>query len=245
MKILVSNDDGIHAPGILALAEAMRALGEVTVIAPDRNQSGSSSSLTLHAPLHVNWLDRDHCAVQGTPADCIHLAMTGLLDFTPDIVVSGINQGVNLGDDVIYSGTVAAAAGGRHCALPAMAVSLAGREHYSTAAHVATLIVSRIKNAPPQQSGTILNVNVPDVPIAQLGAMCVTRLGSRQPSEATMTHQDPRDRTVYWIGRSGPPDQSGPGTDFHALEQGCVSVTPLHTDLTKHDETEALKDWIC
>lgn len=242
MRILVTNDDGIHAKGIIALAEAMRALGDVTVIAPDRNQSGTSSCLTLHAPLHVQWLDESRCQVQGTPADCVHLAMTGLLNFKPDIVVSGINHGVNMGDDVLYSGTVAAAAGGRFCRLPAVAVSLAGREHYQSAAHVAKLIVERLMEQ-PRESGNILNVNVPDLPIDQLGDIQVTRLGSRLQSESTVTHTDPRDRQVYWIGRSGAPDRAGPGTDFFVIKKGCVSVTPLHTDLTKHDDHQALQDW--
>lgn len=222
MKILLSNDDGYLARGLGVLHEHLAALGQVDVVAPDRNQSGASSSLTLHSPLRVTQASNGVYSVNGTPSDCVHLALAGFLDHDPDIVVSGINHGPNLGDDVIYSGTVAAAIEGRYCGLPAVAVSLAGDrlEHFETAAVVTAKLIQRLTTA-PLPSDVILNVNEPIV---------------RQ--------RDPRGRDIYWIGPAGPGEDAGPGTDFHAVAHGFASVTPLQIDLTRHHQLEQLRGWL-
>ncbi len=245
MKILVSNDDGYMARGIIALAEALSEIADVMVMAPDRNHSGASNSLTLHSPLRVHQAGDDRYFVNGTPSDCVHLALSGYLSDDPDIVVSGVNHGANLGDDVIYSGTVAAAMEGRFLGLPAIAVSLVGRhgKHFDTAARVACDLVKRLQNN-PLADDVILNVNVPDLPFDELAGVEVTRLGFRHRSEPLVEEQDPRGRTIYWIGPAGPGQDAGPGTDFDAVERGAVAVTPLKVDLTRHESLPRLKDWL-
>jgi 5'-nucleotidase len=245
MKILISNDDGIHATGIRALQECLADLADLVVVAPDRNRSGASNSLTLTSPLHVEHIAENIMSIDGTPTDCVHLAITGLLDERPDMVVSGINRGSNLGDDIMYSGTVAAAMEGRYLGLPALAFSLVGRhgcQHFDTAAHVAKEIVTKvIKN--PLPADTILNVNIPDVSLSELDGFEITRLGARHIAERVTMRTDPRGATVYWIGAEGPAADGGPGTDFHAVQHNKVSITPLHLDLTHYQSFGNLADW--
>ena len=231
---MVSNDDGVNAQGLHCLSEALCSLGEVIVVAPDRNRSGASNSLTLENPIRVETLETGkRYSVKGTPTDCVHFAVNKLLDPWPDIVVSGINHGANLGDDVIYSGTVAAATEGRHMGLPAVAVSLVGETHFASAAHYACLLVSRLRTH-PLPSDQILNVNVPDLPLEQIKGIKVTRLGNRHRGEKMIVMQDPRGKPVYWIGPPGEKQDAGEGTDFHATAAGHVSITPLKVDLTDH-----------
>jgi 5'-nucleotidase len=247
VKILVSNDDGYRAEGIRCLRAALATLAEVTVVAPDRNRSGSSNSLTLDVPLRVFESEPRVYYVPGTPTDCVHLAITGLFDFEHDMVVSGVNDGPNLGDDVLYSGTVAAAVEGRFLGLPTIAVSLctgsAGGGHFTTGAEVARRLVAQLL-ARPLQSALILNVNVPDVPVGQLRGFRASRLGYRHRSESVMRAKDPRGRTVYWVGPAGPQQDAGPGTDFDTVALGYVSVTPLQVDLTRHAALPALGTWL-
>ncbi len=245
MKILVSNDDGYEAPGIVALVEAMRSLGEVIVVAPERNRSGASNSLTLHRALRVKQAANGFHYVNGTPTDCVHIAATGLLDCRPDLVISGINNGANMGDDTLYSGTVAAATEGFLFGLPAMAFSLISRDWsgLDTAARVAHDLVAR-HLADPMPGPFLLNVNIPDLPYDRLGAMQATRLGKRHPSEPVVKRLDEQGETVYWIGPAGTAKEGGPGTDFHALEHGCVSVTPLHVDLTNPQSIPRIAQWL-
>ena len=245
MRILVSNDDGYLAPGLRCLAEALGSLGEVIVVAPDRDRSGASNSLTLRAPIRPRTADNGYIYVDGTPTDCVHLAVTGLLDPEPDIVVSGINAGSNLGDDVIYSGTVAAAMEGRLLGLTAIAVSLASARcrNFGTAATVARRLVERVVEQ-PFDSSVILNVNVPDVEIGALRGFRATRLGHRHRSEPVIRMPDPRGDSVYWVGPSGTEQDAGPGTDFDALRAGFVSVTPLHVDLTRHQTLSPAARWL-
>lgn len=247
MKILVSNDDGFRAEGIRRLREALATLAEVTVVAPDRNRSGASNSLTLDVPLRVFESEPGVYFVPGTPTDCVHLAITGLFDFEHDMVVSGVNDGPNLGDDVLYSGTVAAAVEGRFLGLPTIAVSLctsgAGGGHFETGAEVARVLVAQLL-ARPLQPSLILNVNVPDVPFAQLRGFRASRLGYRHRSAPAMRAQDPRGRTVYWVGPAGAEQEAGPGTDFDTVARGYVSVTPLQVDLTRHAALPALGTWL-
>ncbi|MFT4249567.1 MAG: 5'/3'-nucleotidase SurE [Pseudomonas sp.] len=248
MRVLVSNDDGVDAPGIHLLAEELRGAGhEVTVVAPDRDRSGASNSLTLDLPIRTRRIDRCTHSVAGTPTDCVHLALTGMLDYEPDIVVSGINNSANLGDDVIYSGTVSAAMEGRFLGLPAVAVSLVTRnheaQHYRTAARAAVEIVKRLK-ADPLPADTILNVNVPDLPWHEVRGFEVTRLGNRHRSEPCIAQRDPRGRTVYWIGPAGPEQDAGPGTDFHAVRTGHISITPIQVDLTRYQALETVASWV-
>jgi 5'-nucleotidase len=245
MRILLSNDDGYQAPGIVSLAKALSDFAEVTVVAPDRDRSGASNSLTLLNPLRAKRADNGFIFVDGTPTDCVHLALTGLLDFEPDIVVSGVNAGANLGDDVLYSGTVAAAMEGRFLGLPAMAVSLAGEipTHYETAIRVVGRLLHGMTDN-PIPTNTILNINVPDVPFGQLRSIEVTRLGHRHKAEPVMRAEDPRGNTIYWVGLSGREQDAGPGTDFHAVNARRVSVTPLQVDLTRHSSLERLAEWV-
>jgi len=245
MKILLSNDDGYHAAGLAALARYLRDLAELVIVAPDRNQSGSSHSLTLDNPLRVGRTEAGIYFVNGTPTDCVHLAITGLLKDEPDMVISGVNHGANLGDDVLYSGTVAAAIEGRFLGLPAMAVSLVsdGSDNLDTAARVAAVLLQRLQQQ-PLPADTILNVNVPDRPWDELAGYQATRLGFRHRSEAVVPQADPKGRTVYWVGPAGGGQDAGPGTDFHAIEQGFVSVTPLQVDLTRHDSVAELAHWL-
>lgn len=245
MFFLVSNDDGYRAPGIVQLAQALAELGEVVVVAPDRNCSGASNSLTLDTPIRASKADNGFIVVDGTPTDCVHLAITGLLERMPDMVVAGVNEGPNLGDDVLYSGTVAAAVEGRFLGLPAMAVSLAGDRvmHYETAARVARLLVQEM-GARPLPVDTILNVNVPDRPWGQLAGFEATRLGRRHKSEPVVQTLDPRGRPIYWVGPPGPEEDAGPGTDFHAVKTGHVSITPLQVDLTRYTALETVSHWL-
>ncbi|HEX3894630.1 MAG TPA: 5'/3'-nucleotidase SurE [Rudaea sp.] len=247
MRVLVSNDDGVDAPGILILAKRLSVVGEVTIVAPDRDRSGASNSLTLDQPIRVTRMDDGRYRVAGTPTDCVHLALAGLLDKEPDIVVSGINNSANLGDDVIYSGTVSAAMEGRFLGLPAIAVSLAARDHigrhYETAAQAALSIMQRLL-IDPLPADTILNVNVPDRPWNEIRGFAVTRLGKRHRSEPCVVQQDPRGRPVYWIGPPGEAEDDGPGTDFHAVRDGFISITPIQVDLTRYQALEKISGWV-
>lgn len=245
MRILVSNDDGVHSPGIRALANEMSILGDVVVVAPDRNRSGASNSLTLTRPLRVRQLENGYHSVEGTPTDCVHLALTGFLDPIADIVVSGINDGANLGDDILYSGTVAAAMEGRYLGLPAIALSMVGDDiqHYDTAAAIARLLVLKMHaNLLPAQ--TILNVNIPNLPLNKIKGIEVTRLGTRHGAEPIVKEYDPRGRPIYWVGPPGMQADAGPGTDFHAVSHQCVSITPLNLDMTHYKVFEQLASWV-
>ncbi len=245
MKILLSNDDGYQSEGLATLAFALADLAELTIVAPDRNQSGASHSLTLETPLRVGRTREGIYYVNGTPTDCVHLAITGLLDHEPDMVIAGINHGANLGDDVLYSGTVAAAVEGRFLGLPALAVSLAGAtpRHFDTAGQAVRLLLERLR-AKPLPADTILNVNVPDVPFGDLAGFAATRLGYRHRSEPVVEAKDPKGRPVFWVGAAGSGQDAGPGTDFHAIEHNRVSVTPLQFDLTRHAALESLAHWL-
>lgn len=245
MKILLSNDDGVHAPGLACLANALSKVSDVTVVAPDRNRSGASNSLTLENPLRVVTAVNGFYSVNGTPTDCVHIAVTGLLNEAPDMVISGINEGSNLSDDVLYSGTVAAATEGRFLGFPAIAISLAGPrcEHYDTAALVAKMLVAHLR-IQPLTCDTILNVNVPDLPFSELRGIQITRLGTRHLAEPTIKSMDPRNRKIYWIGQPGPEQDAGPGTDFYAVNSGYVSVTPLQIDLTHYKILDELSNWV-
>ncbi len=245
MRILVSNDDGIHAPGIQCLARHLRAVAEVRVIAPDRDRSGASNSLTLVHPLRAQELENGDMGVDGTPTDCVHLAITGLLDREPDLVISGINAGANMGDDVLYSGTVAAAMEGRFLGLPAIAVSLVGprMQHYDAAARVVLNLLDRLHRV-PLPAATILNVNVPDLPFDEIRGVQATRLGHRHKSEPVVKSSDPRGRPIYWVGPSGPEQDAGPGTDFFAVREGFVSVTPIQVDLTQFEAIDTVGRWL-
>jgi 5'-nucleotidase len=243
MKILVSNDDGYLATGINVLTNALAEIADVIVVAPDRNRSAASNSLTLNDPLRVSKVAKNRYKVNGTPSDCVHLALTGFLEEEPDLVVSGINHGANLGDDVIYSGTVAAAMEGRFLGLPTIAVSLVGHKHFETAARVATELVQRLEKDPlPKEF--IFNVNVPDVPYEEMAGIRVCRLGFRHKSEPVVRDRDPHGRTIFWVGPAGDNQEEGEGTDFHALEQGAASITPLKIDLTRHEALPQVEDWL-
>jgi len=245
MRILLSNDDGFQAPGLAVLAASLSDLAEVTVVAPDRDRSGASNSLTLELPIRAQLEANGFYSVSGTPTDCVHLAITGLLAEEPDMVVAGINTGANLGDDVLYSGTVAAATEGRFLGLPALAVSLAGAvpAHFETAARVAVHLVRRLKDA-PLSSDVILNVNVPDLPFDALRGFRATRLGHRHKAEPVVRTTDPRGRAIYWVGPPGAEQDAGPGTDFHAVRAGLVSVTPLQVALTRQAVLGTLSQWL-
>lgn len=245
LRILLSNDDGVYAPGINILAQVLSEIATVKMIAPDRNRSGASNSLTLNAPLQIRHLDNGAISVEGTPTDCVHLALTGLMPELPDMVVSGINAGSNMGDDVWYSGTVAAAMEGRFLGYPAIAVSLASGEqaqHYQTAALVVKKLVEKLQKETLPAS-TILNINVPDVPYQMIRGYEITRLGTRHPAAPTITQVDPRGHTVYWVGPPGLEQDAGPGTDFFAINNNKVSITPLRLDLTNYKSFERLSQW--
>jgi 5'-nucleotidase len=248
MRVLVSNDDGVDAPGIRVLADGLRAAGhDVVVVAPDRDRSGASNSLTLDQPIRAKQLDEGVWSVAGTPTDCVHLALTGLLETEPDIVVSGINNFANMGDDVIYSGTVAAAMEGRFLGLPAIALSLSTGDHlgrhFETAARAAREIMAQLL-VDPLPADTILNVNVPDRAWHEVRGFEVTRLGQRHRSEGCVPMTDPRGRTVFWIGPAGGEQDAGPGTDFHAVRSGSISITPIHVDLTRYQALEKVSSWV-
>lgn len=245
MRILLSNDDGYFAPGLGALYEALSGLGDVMVVAPEQNRSGASNSLTLDRPLFLKKAASGFYFVNGTPTDCVHLAVTGMLDELPDIIVSGINNGANMGDDTIYSGTVAAATEGFLLGIPSIAISLTSFEgsNYESAGLVARELVERfIKN--PIKEPVLLNVNVPDIPYAELKGMEVTRLGRRHKAEAVVKTISPRNETVYWVGAAGAAADAGAGTDFNAVERGWVSITPLQIDLTHTAQLPAVRQWM-
>ncbi len=245
MHILLSNDDGYFAPGLAALAAAVGALAEVTVVAPERDRSGASNSLTLDRPLSVRRAANGFFYVNGTPTDCVHLAVTGLLEKMPDIVISGVNHGANMGDDTIYSGTVAAATEGFLLGIPSIAVSLvaSGSDHFATAARVAVELAGRLVREPLDQP-VLMNVNVPDLPFEMLRPLQVTRLGKRHKAEPVVRASNPRGDTVYWVGAAGGAQDAGEGTDFHAVASGAVSVTPLQVDLTQVGQLPALRRWL-
>lgn len=245
MRILLSNDDGVHSPGLKALYDGLQGLGELSVVAPDRDHSGASNSLTLYRPLTVEDHPNGFRSVDGTPSDCVHLAVNGLYEQSFDRVVSGINTHANLGDDVIYSGTVAAATEGRHLGLPAIAVSLVneGRFHYDTAARVVSTL---LRQATPVPLGArcILNVNVPDVPWEELAGFLITRLGHRARAEGAVPMTCPRGKARYWIGAAGEGSDAGFGTDFHAVRNRYVSITPVQVDMTRHEALPPLRAWL-
>ncbi|KLV06766.1 stationary phase survival protein SurE [Photobacterium aquae] len=243
MRILISNDDGIFAKGINTLASVLSELGDVVVVAPDRNRSGASNSLTLDYPLRIREEGEGRVSVEGTPTDCVHFALNEWLDYRPDVVVAGINHGANLGDDVLYSGTVAAATEGHFLGVPAIAVSLVGDTHFETAAEVVKQVLLNLAKT-PLPTNKILNINVPDVTFDELGDWQVTRLGARHRAENMVKDVDPRGKPLYWLGPPGACQDAGPGTDFYAVEQRCVSITPLQVDLTAHDAMAAIRDWL-
>lgn len=245
MRILISNDDGYLAPGLAALHGAIRMVAETLVIAPDRNRSGASNSLTLTRPLRLFDGLNGFKYLDGTPTDCVHVGLTALMDPEPDMVIAGINDGANLGDDVLYSGTVAAAMEGRYLGFPAIAISLVGANpsHFDCAAQVALQLLESLKiKALPED--LVLNVNVPDRPFEEIKGIKSTRLGNRHKSEPVIRTHDPYGREIYWVGPAGQEQDCGPGTDFHAVQQGYVSVTPLQVDLTRHDQLELIRDWL-
>lgn len=245
MRILLSNDDGYFAPGLACLASFLSEVAEVTVVAPERNRSGASNSLTLDRPLSLHRASNGFYYVNGTPTDCVHLAVTGMLDTEPDMVISGINSGANMGDDTIYSGTVAAATEGFLLGIPAMAFSLTGRDlaHYETAARVAQELALRFGKK-THTHPWLLNINVPDVPYDELQGMEVTRLGKRHKAEPVVKAATPNGDTVYWVGAAGQAQDAGEGTDFHAVSRNRVSITPLQMDLTQYSQLDAVRDWM-
>ena len=246
MHILLANDDGYFSAGLAALRTQLEELGKVTVVAPNRNRSGASNSLTLDRPLRIEEVEPNTWSVDGTPTDCVHVAITGLLDEEPDMVVSGINHGANLGDDVLYSGTVAAAMEGRTLGLPAVALSLVldGGEHFDAAAKLARRLIEPLLGARPLPGKTILNINIPDLPLEDVNGMLPTRLGFRHKAEPAIRALDEESRPVFWVGPAGAGQDAGPGTDFHAVANGCVSVTPIHVDLTEHLAMSQVAQWL-
>ena len=245
MRILLSNDDGYFAPGIESLATALADIAEVTVVAPERDRSGASNSLTLDRPLSLRRAANGFYFVNGTPTDCVHLAVTGMLDTLPDMVVSGINLGANMGDDTVYSGTVAAATEGYLLGVPSIAFSLASKEprHFATAASVARELVLRFQRQSFAEP-VLLNVNIPDVPLAALRGVRTTRLGKRHKAEPVVKMLTPRNEIVYWVGAAGAAQDAGEGTDFHAVANDFVSVTPLQIDLTHSRQLAAVGAWL-
>ncbi|ROV59703.1 5'/3'-nucleotidase SurE [Vibrio ponticus] len=244
LKILLSNDDGVHAEGIHTLAKALASFADITIVAPDRNRSGASNSLTLEQPLRVTEIAPSIYSVQGTPTDCVHFALNELMkDDLPDLVLSGINHGANLGDDVLYSGTVAAAMEGHFLGVQAIALSLAGKVNFATAAQVAVeLVEQHLKQ--PIPTNRLLNVNIPDLPYTDLSGTVVTRLGARHHAEDMIKQKDPRGHDIYWLGPPGKEQDAGEGTDFFAIEHGFVSITPLQVDLTAHESIGAMSHWL-
>jgi 5'-nucleotidase len=244
MRILLSNDDGYFAPGLERLAADLAPYADITVVAPERDRSGASNSLTLDRPLTVRRAPSGFLFVNGTPTDCVHLAVTGLLDELPDMVISGINHGANMGDDTIYSGTVAAATEGYLLGIPSIAVSLTSKtgHHFETAAKIVVDLISRHRRKP--SGAWLLNVNVPDVPATDIKGVRVTRLGKRHKAESVVKTETPRGETCYWVGAAGAAADAGEGTDFHAVGLGFVSVTPLQVDLTNHTEMPRIAEWI-
>ncbi len=244
MKILLSNDDGVHAQGIRALAKELSDLAEIIIVAPDRNRSAASNSLTLETPLRVTELEKNVFSVQGTPTDCVHFALNELLkDDLPDLVLSGINHGANLGDDVLYSGTVAAAMEGHFLHVQSIAFSLVGNTNFKTAAKIARQMVEQHLQSPIPIK-RLINVNVPDLPFDQVKGQSVTRLGARHHAENMIKQKDPRGHEVYWLGPPGKEQDAGEGTDFYAIENGLVSITPMQVDLTAHESLSSMQSWL-
>jgi 5'-nucleotidase len=245
MKFLISNDDGYFSPGIAALADTLKRHGDVVVVAPERDRSGASNSLTLDRPLIVRQAPNGYFFVNGTPTDCVHLAVTGMLDYRPDMVISGINNGANMGDDTLYSGTVAAATEGYLLGLPSIAVSLNGKspQHLASACGVVEQIVEQHQRQPIGYP-VLLNINVPDVAASDLGEITVTRLGRRHMAEPVIKTNNPRGETVYWVGPVGSAQDAGEGTDFWAIANNKVSVTPLMIDLTAYGQLDGIKTWL-
>lgn len=245
MTILLSNDDGYFATGLRILHDSLIALGNINVVAPERDRSGASNSLTLDRPLTLRTAPNGFRFVNGTPTDCVHLAVTGLIEPLPDLIVAGINHGANMGDDTVYSGTVAAATEGYLLGVPSIAVSLVGKEaqHFSTAGRVARMLGEKLLNQTFGQP-VLLNVNVPDLPYEEIKGFRVTRLGKRHKAEPVIKSTNPRGETVYWVGPAGEAQDAGPGTDFHAVGEGYVSITPLRLDLTHTDQLETLRHWL-
>lgn len=245
MKILISNDDGYSAPGLNILAEHIAKIADITVVAPERNRSGASNSLTLDRPLSVKKAANGFFYVNGTPTDCVHIALTGLMDTMPDMVISGINDGANMGDDTIYSGTVAAAMEGYLLGIPSIAFSMSQHNstNFETAAKIAVELVQHYQQV-GFKSATLLNVNVPDIPYNELQGRVVTRLGKRHKAESVIKLQTPRNETVYWVGAAGQPNDGGEGTDFYAVAHNQVSISPIHVDLTKHSQLTEIQDWL-
>jgi 5'-nucleotidase len=245
MNILLSNDDGYFAPGLSILAEYISKLAEITVVAPERNRSGASNSLTLDRPLSVKKASNGFFYVNGTPTDCVHIALTGLMDHMPDMVISGINDGANMGDDTIYSGTVAAAMEGYLLGIPSIAISMSQHNstYFETAAKVAVELVQHYQKV-GFKSATLLNVNVPDIPYSELQGRVVTRLGKRHKAEPVIQLKTPRNETVYWVGAAGQPNDGGEGTDFYAVDNNKVSISPIQVDLTNHAQLPEIKNWL-
>ncbi len=245
MRILLSNDDGYFAPGLAALAKALQSIADITVVAPERDRSGASNSLTLDRPLILRQAASGFYYVNGTPTDCVHLAVTGMLDHMPDMVISGINHGANMGDDTIYSGTVAAATEGYLLGIPSLAVSLADYKdgYFETAAQVVVELVQRLQSQPFIEP-MLLNINVPDRPDVELGEMNVTRLGKRHKAESVVKSTNPRGQIVYWVGAAGLAQDAGEGTDFDAVAKGRVSITPLQMDLTRFNQMDKVRAWL-
>lgn len=246
MRILIANDDGYLAPGLAALVEACKGLAQLDVVAPEQNASGTSNSLTLHRPLSVFTAANGVRYINGTPSDCVHVALTGLLDGRPDLVVSGINQGANMGDDTLYSGTVAAAMEGFLFGIPAIAFSQLekGWAHLDAASRVARSVIERALKKVGQRPPYLLNVNIPSRADADRLPRQMTRLGRRHASEPVIRQTSPRGETIYWIGAAGDAREAGAGTDFHATANGQVSITPLQTDLTDHEAIPSWATWL-
>ena len=245
MKILLSNDDGYFAPGLNILAEHLAKIADITVVAPERNRSGASNSLTLDRPLSVKKASNGFFYVNGTPTDCVHIALTGLMSEMPDMVISGINDGANMGDDTIYSGTVAAAMEGYLLDIPSFAISMSQHNatHFESAARVAVELVQHYQKA-GFASPTLLNINVPDLPYDQLKGKVITRLGKRHKAEPVIQLKTPRNDTVYWVGAAGQPNDGGEGTDFYAVAHNQVSISPIQVDLTKYSQMQEISDWL-
>lgn len=245
MHILLSNDDGYLAEGLVALAEGLQEFAEISVVAPDKNRSAASNSLTLEMPLRAHTMANGFIKVDGTPTDCVHLALTGLLETEPDMVIAGINHGANLGDDVLYSGTVAAATEGRFLGLPAVAISMVSSnpQYLSSAVKAAAIILQRLVDQPLAKD-TLLNINVPDLPWDEIKGFQATRLGQRHKAEPVIKTQDPRGNAIYWVGPPGAEQDAGAGTDFYAVNDGYISITPLQLDLTRYDALDTLKHWL-
>jgi 5'-nucleotidase len=245
MRILLSNDDGYFSPGLAVLAESLSSLAEITVVAPERDRSGASNSLTLDRPLYLRKAPNGFFYVNGTPTDCVHMAVTGMLDELPDMVISGINHGANMGDDTIYSGTVAAATEGFLLGIPSIAISLAAHthRHLETAGRVVAELVKRYQ-AEMFKYPCLLNVNVPDVPFAALKGQRVTRLGRRHKAEPVIKGENPRGEAIYWVGAAGSAADAGEGTDFQAVTQEMVSITPLQIDLTHFQQIPLVAEWL-